>query len=288
MILECGKRQLDLTTPAVMGVLNVTPDSFFDGGRYFDHAAALARANEMIAEGATILDVGGESTRPGASEVSVAEELRRILPIIAAIATTSALVSIDTSKPEVMREAAAAGACIINDVRGLESPAALSAVAETSAAACIMHMQGRPSTMQAAPQYHNVVVEVRDYLQGRMQACQRAGIAFDRLMLDPGIGFGKTLQHNLALLANLPELAALRLPLLIGVSRKSLIGAVLNRPMGDRLFGGLALASGAVLGGAHVIRTHDVAATVEAVRLATALRDAGFVSSPIKATAANV
>jgi len=279
MLLQCGARQLDLSTPVVMGVLNVTPDSFSDGGRYLDSEQAIAHANEMLAEGATIIDVGGESTRPGAAEVSATEELRRVLPVIAALAKTAAFISIDTSKPAVMREAVAAGACIINDIRGLELPGALQAAVGTSAAICVMHMQGQPATMQAAPRYQNVVSEVRDYLLGRVQACAAVGIARNRLMIDPGIGFGKTLQHNLALLAQLPELATLQLPVLIGVSRKSVIGAVLGRPVGERLYGGIALATAAVLGGAQLIRTHDVAATVDAVRIAAAVRAAGFVAA---------
>lgn len=279
MLLQCGSRQLDLSTPVVMGVLNVTPDSFSDGGRYFDPQRAVAHAHEMIAAGAAIIDIGGESTRPGAAEVSVAEELRRVMPIVAALSSTQALISVDTSKPEVMREAVAAGAGVVNDIRALESPGALDAAAATRAAVCIMHMQGEPATMQQAPRYEKVVTEVQDYLERRVQACVAAGIARDRIVIDPGIGFGKTLEHNLQLLAQLHRLSALQLPILIGVSRKSMIGAILNRPTGERLFGGIALATAAVLSGARIVRTHDVAATVDGVCMANALRAAGYATA---------
>jgi len=279
MILQCGARQLDLNTPAIMGVLNVTPDSFSDGGRYFDAQRAIAHAEAMVAQGAGIIDIGGESTRPGAAEVTIEEELRRVVPIVAALAKTGVVVSVDTSKPEVMRQAVAAGACIINDIRSFAFSGALEAAAATNAAVCVMHMQGEPATMQLQPRYENVVTEVQDYLVRRVQACEAAGIARDRIIIDPGIGFGKTLQHNLQLLARLAQLMALNLPILIGVSRKSMIGALLNRPVAERLHGGLALATAAVLSGANIIRTHDVAATVDAVRVAAALRDAGYVSA---------
>jgi dihydropteroate synthase len=232
----------------------------------------------MIADGADIIDVGGESTRPGAALVSVEAELRRVIPVIEAIraAHPEILISIDTSTPEVMQAAVAAGAGLINDVRGLTAPGALAAAAQTQAAVCLMHMQGQPASMQAAPQYRHVVREVSEFLAIRVQACHSAGIARDRIVVDPGIGFGKTLAHNLDLLAHLPQLLAMQLPVLIGASRKRLIGEVLGRPVEQRLMGSVALATASVLAGAHIIRAHDVAATCDAVRMAQALRQAGY------------
>jgi dihydropteroate synthase len=263
-----------------MGVLNVTPDSFSDGGKFLDPAAAIERAAQMIAEGATIIDVGGESTRPGAAVVSVAEELQRVVPVIQAIcAHHDVLVSVDTSKPEVMRAAVDAGAGLINDIRALTTEGALDAAAATGAAVCVMHMQGQPANMQAAPRYDDVVAEVSNYLLARVQACEAAGIARQRIVIDPGIGFGKSTEHNLLLLAQLPQLVRLQLPLLIGVSRKSLIGAVLGQPVTQRINGGLSLATAAVLAGAQIIRSHDVAATCEVVRMAHALRQAGYTAT---------
>lgn len=280
MQLHCGSRILDLNAPVVMGVLNVTPDSFSDGGIFSDPATAIDRVAQMVAEGAAIIDVGGESTRPGAALVSVTEELQRVVPVIEAIcARHDVLVSVDTSKPEVMRAAIAAGAGMINDIRALTEPHALQAAAATDAAICLMHMQGQPANMQAAPVYGDVLSEVCGFLQARVQACTQAGIALERLVVDPGIGFGKTLEHNLALLAHLPTLQQLRLPMLIGVSRKRLIGAILGHPVTQRLHGGLALATAAVLAGAKMIRAHDVAATCDVVRMAHALRQAGYVAS---------
>ncbi len=280
MLLHCGSRILDLTTPVVMGVLNVTPDSFSDGGNFLDKHRAVDRAATMIAEGAAIIDVGGESTRPGAAAVSADEELQRVVPVIEAVcARHDVLVSVDTSKPEVMRAAVAAGAQMINDIRGLTGPGALEAVAATGSAVCVMHMQGQPATMQHAPRYSDVLAEVGAFLAERIDACTRAGIGRDRLVIDPGIGFGKSLEHNLALLAQLPQLRGLNTPLLIGVSRKTLIGAVLGKPVGQRLYGGLALATASVLAGAHIIRTHDVGPTCDAVRMASALRQAGYSNS---------
>lgn len=277
MLLHCGSRTLDLSTPVVMGVLNVTPDSFSDGGQFLDRHNAVDRAAAMLGEGAAIIDVGGESTRPGAAAVSVDEELQRVVPIVEAIcARHDVLVSVDTSKPEVIRAAVAAGAGMINDIRALTEPGALQAAAATGAAVCLMHMQGQPATMQLAPHYDDVVMEVGTFLAERINVCMDAGIARDRLAIDPGIGFGKTLAHNLTLLAQLPKLRALDAPLLIGVSRKGLIGTVLGRPTGERLYGGLALVTASILSGAHIIRAHDVAPTCDAVRMATALRQAGY------------
>lgn len=275
MRLDCCGQVLDLTDPVVMGVLNVTPDSFSDGGRYATVDAAIARGHRMAAEGAAIIDVGGESTRPGAEPVGVAEESRRVLPVIEALAARLAVViSVDSSKPEVMRAAVAAGARLINDVRGLEAPGALEAVAETGAAVCLMHMRGEPRSMQEDPQYDDVVVEVRDYLAARVTACLEAGIGPERLCVDPGIGFGKRPEHNLALLASLDRLADPEIPVLVGVSRKSLVGIITGRPAAERLAGSVAFAALAVMHGAAIVRAHDVAATVDAVKVAGALRRA--------------
>lgn len=277
MLLRCGKSTLDLTTPMVMGVLNVTPDSFSDGGRFHAPDRALDHALEMIEEGASIIDIGGESTRPGADPVSEADELRRVIPVIQVLAArTQALISIDTSKPAVMREAVAAGASIINDVYALRAAGALEAAANSGAAICLMHMQGEPRTMQLEPHYDDVVGEVHSFLNERVEAAMSAGVTLDRLLLDPGIGFGKRLEHNLALLASLPSLAVRDRPVLVGVSRKSMFGALLGRQVEDRLAGGLAVAAASVLAGAKIIRTHDVRATVDAVRVAVALKNAGY------------
>ena len=267
---------LDLSTPRVMGVLNVTPDSFSDGGRFADVDAAVAHALRMIEEGAALIDVGGESTRPGAQAVDADEEIRRVVPVIEALAArTSVLLCVDTSKPTVMTAAVRAGATFINDVRALREPGALEAAAASGAAVCLMHMQGEPRTMQVDPRYGDVVAEVRGFLRERAERCMAAGIARDRLVIDPGIGFGKRLEHNLALLAALPALVALGWPVLVGVSRKSMFGALLGRAVDERVAGGVAMATAAVLSGASIVRTHDVAATVDAVKVATALKEAG-------------
>lgn len=273
MQLQHSRGALDLRRPVVMGVLNVTPDSFSDGGTATDPVLALQRAHEMLAAGAAIIDVGGESTRPGATPVSTEEELRRVLPVVRELARDPAvLVSVDTSNPEVMRAAGAAGAAMINDVRGLQRPGALAAVAASGMAACLMHMQGEPADMQRDPQYRDVLAEVRAWLQDRVQACAAAGIGVARLCIDPGFGFGKTQQHNLQLLAGLPQLAGLGLPLLVGLSRKSLLGQLTGRDAGERLAGSVTLATIAMLGGASIVRAHDVAATVDAARIVAAFR----------------
>jgi dihydropteroate synthase len=273
MQLRCGSTLLDLTRPKVMGVLNVTPDSFSDGGRYVSHARALEHAHAMIEAGAAIIDVGGESTRPGAPAVSVEEELRRVIPVVEQLARGGhAVVSVDTSTPEVILAAVAAGATLINDVRGLQRPGALEAAAASDCAVCVMHMQGEPQTMQQRPEYTDVVAEVKQFLQRRVAACEAAGIDRDRIVIDPGFGFGKTVAHNLALVRQLPELVALRLPVLLGMSRKSTIAVITGRPDGGRLAGSLALAVAAVLRGAHVIRAHDVAETVDALKVAYAVQ----------------
>lgn len=277
MQLRCGSRTLDLTTPIVMGILNVTPDSFSDGGRFAEPERAIGHALDMIEAGAGIVDVGGESTRPGAMDVDEAEEIRRVVPIVEALSRrTNVPISVDTSKAGVMRAALDAGASIVNDVRALREPGALDAVAGSDAAICLMHMQGEPRSMQHDPSYQDVVREVRDFLQDRMRTCVAAGIAPERIVLDPGIGFGKRLQHNLDLLAHLPLLVELGRPLLIGVSRKSMFGTLLNRPVEQRLAGGLAVATASVLAGASILRAHDIAETVDAVKVAAALRAAGF------------
>lgn len=284
MLLRCGPHALDLTTPVVMGIVNITPDSFSDGGQYFDAGRAIEHALAMVEAGAGIIDIGGESTRPGAAAVSQSEEVRRVVPVVAALAARTAVpVSVDTSKPEVIREAVLAGATMINDVRALRDEGALQCAAATSAAICLMHMQGEPRTMQANPKYDDVVAAVRAFLESRIAACLAAGISRDRLVIDPGIGFGKLLAHNLGLLAALPELTALHVPLMVGVSRKSLFGDLLGRPAGQRLAGGVAAATAAVLAGANIVRTHDVAETVDAVRVASALRSAGYGTNPMGA-----
>ena len=255
-----------------MGILNVTPDSFSDGGRYAAVEAAVARAREIAAEGATIIDVGGESTRPGARAVEASVELARVLPVIEGIAATcDVAISIDTCKPQVMTAAVAAGACIINDVYALRAPGARAAAAQSEAGVCLMHMQGEPRTMQDSPHYNDVIKEVMEFLSRERSACMEAGIAHDAVALDPGFGFGKNLEHNLTLLRELPRFASLHAPLVIGVSRKSVIGKILGKPLHERLFGGLGLAALAVCGGARIIRTHDVAPTVDAVRSVSAV-----------------
>jgi dihydropteroate synthase len=274
MRLQCGRHVVDLVNPVVMGVLNVTPDSFSDGGRYADLKAALAHGERMAAEGAAIIDVGGESTRPGAAPVAVEEELRRVIPVIEGLAGRLAIpLSVDTSKPEVMRAAIASGASMINDVAALRAPGALDAAAESDAAICLMHMQGEPRTMQNEPRYADVLAEVRDFLRGRVARCVEAGIVVSRLVIDPGFGFGKTLEHNLELLRRLPELAADGFPVLAGLSRKSMIAMLTGRPDGDRLGGSLALATFAILSGARIVRAHDVALTVDALRVVAAIGD---------------
>jgi len=273
--LDCAGLSLEISRPRVMGILNVTADSFSDGGAFLTRQAALRRAREMVAEGAAIIDVGGESTRPGASSVSVQEELDRVVPVIELIrAELSAVVSVDTSKPEVMRAAVAAGAGLINDVRALREEGALQAAAELGVPVCLMHMQGEPRTMQVAPHYDDVVAEVKAFLAERLAACREAGIDDRRLLIDPGFGFGKTVAHNLSLMKHLSQFTALGAPVLVGASRKSLIGAVLEVPVDGRVYGSIALAALAVAQGAAVIRAHEVTATVHAVKMAAAVRAA--------------
>jgi dihydropteroate synthase len=272
MLWRCRNRTIDLTRPVVMGILNVTPDSFSDGGRYAKIDAALERARQIVAEGAGIIDVGGQSTRPGALAVEAPVEIERVVGVIEGIAAScDVAISIDTSKPAVMKAAVAAGACIINDVYALREAGARAAAAELGAGVCLMHMQGEPRTMQEHPHYNDVVAEIMEFLSRERRACLDAGIAAECIAIDPGFGFGKNLEHNLTLLRELPRFAALDAPLLVGVSRKSVIGKILGKSVNDRLYGGLGLAALAVSGGARVIRTHDVAATVDAVRAVSAV-----------------
>lgn len=274
-VLRCADRRLDLATPVVMGVLNVTLDSFSDGGRFADLDAALVQARAMVGAGAAIIDIGGESTRPGAQPVSLQQELDRVIPVIERLrAQCDVVISVDTMKPEVMLAAVRAGAGLVNDVLGLRAEGAVQAVAASGAAVCIMHMQGEPRTMQQDPHYADVVAEVGAFLQQRANECLANGIAKERICIDPGFGFGKTLQHNLVLLAQLPQLAATGYPVLAGLSRKSMLAALTGRAVHDRLAGSLALATAAVLGGARIVRAHDVAETCDAVRVAEAVRRA--------------
>jgi len=252
-----------------MGVLNVTPDSFSDGGRYFDPVRAIARGRAMRDEGADLLDVGGESTRPGAAPVDENEELRRVLPVVEALA--AAPLSVDTRRPRVMREALAAGASMVNDIEALRAPGALEALAASDGAVCLMHMQGTPATMQQAPAYLDVVAEVMDFLRERVAACERAGIARERIVVDPGFGFGKTLAHNLELVRRLGEFATLGLPVVAGLSRKSMLGALTGRPDGDRVAASVAAALLAAQRGAKILRVHDVRETRDALALWHAL-----------------
>jgi dihydropteroate synthase len=264
---------LGLERPVVMGVLNVTPDSFSDGGQFVRLEDAIARGLQMADEGATIIDVGGESTRPGAQPVGLEEELRRVVPVIERLRhRTRAILSVDTSKPEVMHAAAAAGAGMINDVRALREPGALEAAA--ASAVCLMHMLGEPRSMQQAPVYADVVADVRRFLETRVEACLAGGLPLERIVLDPGFGFGKTLAHNLELLSRLGELSVSGRPILVGLSRKSTVGALTGRPAGERVHGSVALAVVAALHGARILRVHDVAATVDALNVVAAIEGA--------------
>ncbi|HBX8160444.1 dihydropteroate synthase [Klebsiella pneumoniae] len=262
---------LDLSHPHVMGILNVTPDSFSDGGVHNSLIEAVKHANLMINAGATIIDIGGESTRPGAAEVSVEEELARVIPVVEAIAQRFEVwISVDTSKAEVIRQSARAGAHIINDIRSLTEPGALQAAAETGLPVCLMHMQGQPKNMQEAPKYEDVFADVERFFNEHIVRCEQAGIAKEKLLLDPGFGFGKNLSHNYQLLARLGEFHHFGLPLLVGMSRKSMVGQLLNVGPSERLNGSLACAVIAAMQGAQIIRVHDVKETVEALRVVEA------------------
>jgi dihydropteroate synthase len=267
MFLYCGSFRLSLSHPLLMGIVNVTPDSFSDGGRHLLRDAALAHAQQLILEGADILDIGGESTRPGAAPVGVQEELDRVLPLIEALRGAPVPLSIDTCKAEVMREALAAGVHMVNDIDALQQPAALAAVAGSDAAVCLMHKQGSPQTMQREPVYADVVSEVKDFLRSRVADVRAAGIAQDRVVVDPGFGFGKTLAHNLAMLRDLDEFCSLGVPVLAGLSRKSMLGAITGQDVGHRVHASVAAALLAVQRGAKIVRVHDVQATVDALKV---------------------
>jgi dihydropteroate synthase len=275
MFLRCGKFHLDLSRPLVMGIVNVTPDSFFDGGQHLRRDAAIAHARQLIAEGADIIDIGGESTRPGAQPVSIQQELDRVLPIIEALHGAPVPISVDTCKPQVMQAAIAAGVQMVNDINALQDAAAMNAVAAGDVAVCLMHKQGDPQTMQAQPQYGNVVTEVYEFLQGRIAAAEAAGIGRERIVIDPGFGFGKTLEHNLALLCGLEKLTELGVPLLAGLSRKSMLGALTGQDVEHRAHASVAAALLAVLRGASIVRVHDMRATVDALKIWQAVNAQG-------------
>ena len=282
MQLKLGKHNLDLAQPQVMGVLNRTPDSFSDGGVFMDFDVALRYAEQMARDGAAIIDIGGESTRPGAEAVSAQEETGRVVPLIERLRREIDIpVSIDTSKPEVMRAAVAAGAGMINDVYALRQPGALDTAAQLGVPIVLMHMQGEPRSMQQNPHYQDVVAEVGQFLSERVRACETAGIPRERLLVDPGFGFGKTLEHNLELLRGLHALADPDLPVVVGLSRKSSIGKLLGGvPAGERVYGSVAAAVIAVLNGASIVRAHDVKPTVEALKVAAAVRSGGCYNFP--------
>lgn len=274
MKLRCGRYELALERPLLMGVLNITPDSFSDGGRFMDRNAAVAHARRMLEEGADLVDLGAESTRPGARAISEEEELSRLMPVLEALADLAVPLSVDTRRPRVMREALAAGASMINDVQALQAAGALEAIGAGECAVCLMHMRGEPGTMQQNPQYTDVVAEVGAFLASRVAAAQAAGIARERIAVDPGFGFGKTLAHNLELLRRLGELAAHGVPLLVGLSRKSMLGAITGRPEADRLAPSIAAALLAAQHGAKILRVHDVKETREALAVWQALSTA--------------
>ncbi len=272
-VLHAGSHRLSLARPLVMGIVNVTPDSFSDGGRLGDAQAAIRHALKLQEAGADILDVGGESTRPGAAAVPADEEMRRVLPVIEALAGRGCVVSVDTMKPEVMQAALDAGAAMVNDVMALRTPGALEAVAASDAAVCLMHMQGEPQSMQQSPSYADVVGEVKQFLQDRVAACEVAGIGRERLVIDPGFGFGKTLEHNLALLSHLDRLAEVGLPVLAGLSRKSMLGTLTGRSVDEREFAGIAAHLAAVTRGARLLRVHNVAAMRDALAIWNAVEE---------------
>lgn len=261
---QCGNKTLELTRPYIMGILNVTPDSFSDGGEHQGLVAAVEHAKKMVAEGADIIDVGGESTRPGAADVSVEEEVKRVVPVVKALVELGMTVSVDTSKAEVMKESIKSGAHIINDIRALREPGALEVVAQSNVGVCLMHMQGQPRTMQVAPHYEDLIAEVEAFLMERARVCEEMGIARERICLDYGFGFGKTVEQNFKLLAHTNHFVQLPYPHLVGLSRKSSLGAVTGRETKDRLVASVTGALLAAQGGAQIIRVHDVAATKDA------------------------
>jgi dihydropteroate synthase len=270
-LLQCGRYTLDLAQPRIMGIVNLTDDSFSGDGLHGQAAAAIAQGLRMVEEGAEILDIGGESSRPGAAPVPLQQELDRVLPVIEGLRGCGLPLSVDTVKPEVMSAALAAGADMVNDIAALRVPGALAAVAAGKAAVCLMHMQGVPGTMQTAPRYGDVVAEVSGFLAERVAACEAAGIARDRIVIDPGFGFGKTLEHNLALLRCLDRFVDLGLPVLVGVSRKSMLGQITGRPVTERVHAGAAAAMLAIQRGAAIVRVHDVAATHDVLRVLAAV-----------------
>jgi len=272
-MLRCGRFVLPLDRPLVMGVVNVTPDSFSDGGRFQSPDAAASHARRLVEQGADLIDIGGESTRPGAQPVSERDEMERILPVLDSLKDLQTPISVDTRRPEVMKAALAAGASMINDVRALSEPYAHEAVATTGCAVCLMHMKGDPRTMQHSPHYDDVVQEVKAFLKEAVRKARFAGIGADRIVVDPGIGFGKTSAHNLALLRDLNHLKDIGVPILVGVSRKSLIGAVTGRPVEERLAGSLAMALLALLGGATILRVHDVKETKDVIAVWEAFKE---------------
>jgi len=273
MFLHCGKFKLDLSHPKVMGIVNVTPDSFSDGGKHLASEAAIAYARRLIDDGADILDIGGESTRPGAAPVSEQEELDRVLPVIEGLDDINIPISIDTYKPEVMRAALAAGASMVNDVNALQAERALEWVANTSAAVCLMHKQGAPQNMQLQPQYRQLIAEVSSFLSERIAAAEAVGISGERLIVDPGFGFGKTLEHNLALLKNLHEFALLGIPVLAGLSRKSMLGQITGREVDERMTASVVAALIAVQRGTSIVRVHDVRETVDMLKVWRAIEE---------------
>lgn len=272
-MLHCGSYRLELSRPLVMGIVNVTPDSFSDGGRHLLREVAIAHAHQLIAEGADILDIGGESTRPGAQKVSIQEELDRVMPVIEGLRNVSVPLSIDTCKPEVMRAALAAGVHMVNDINALQQSEALAAVVASDAAVCLMHKQGQPQTMQQDPHYSDVLNEVMDFLRARVAAVESAGIERNRIVIDPGFGFGKTLEHNLTLLRHLNSFSELNVPLLAGLSRKSMLGKITGRDVDDRLAASVAAALLAMQRGAGIVRVHDVQATCDALKIWLAIKN---------------
>ena len=278
--LQCGSYRLALDRPLIMGVVNVTPDSFSDGGRYESTESAVAHARALLSEGADILDIGGESTRPGSIPVGLEEERRRVLPVLEALADCGVPISVDTRKPDLMREAIGAGASLINDISALEEPGAIEVIGTASVAVCLMHKQGEPRTMQDHPHYEDVVREVREFLAQRIEAALDAGIARERIVIDPGFGFGKAFEHNLALLRELKSLTTLGVPVLAGLSRKGMLGSITGRDVGDRVHGSVAAALLAVEAGARLVRVHDVAATRDALAVWCAIR--GRIGAPLQ------
>lgn len=275
-LLNCGKYKLSLERPLIMGVLNVTPDSFSDGGQFLSSTAAIEQGFRLIEEGADLLDIGGESSRPGALPIMVEEELNRVMPILEKLVKTNIPVSIDTYKPEVMKMALAAGASLVNDIWALRQPGALEIIAQSDCGICLMHMQKNPTTMQFNPHYQDVVSDVFDFLQARVNTLLAHGIKSSRIVIDPGFGFGKSLEHNLALLSQLEHFNEMHMPLLVGLSRKSMIGALVGKTINDRIAGSIAAALVAVMKGAKILRVHDVAATKQALKVWLACHEPQF------------